>query len=127
MQNLALRHQVLDRAGDVLDRDLRVDAVLVEEIDAIGAKALEHALDDQLDVLRAAVEPRAALAGLQIDVPAELGRDHDLVAERRHAFAEDPFHLVRAVGLGRVEEGDAPVEGRADDVEHLRPGRDVVW
>ena len=46
VQDLALRHQVLDRAGDVLDRDLGVDAVLVEEIDAVGAEALEHALDD---------------------------------------------------------------------------------
>ena len=45
MQDLALRHQVLDRAGDVLDRDLRVDAVLVEQVDAVGAQALEHAVD----------------------------------------------------------------------------------
>ena len=45
VQNLALRHQVLDRAGDVLDRHLRVDPVLVEEVDAVGPKALEHAFD----------------------------------------------------------------------------------
>ena len=89
VQNLALLHQVLDRAGDVLDRDLGIDAVLVEEIDAVGAKALEHPFDGELDVIRAAVEPRAPLAGLEVDVPAELGRDHDLVAERRDAFAED--------------------------------------
>jgi hypothetical protein len=30
VQNLALRHQVLDRAGDVLDRDFWIDPVLVE-------------------------------------------------------------------------------------------------
>ena len=30
---------------------------------------------------------------------------------------------MRPVGLGRVEEGDAPVEGRPDDVDHLRPVR----
>ena len=69
-----------------------------------------------------AVEPRTPLAGLLIDVPAELRCDHDLVAERRHAFAEDALHLVRTVGLGRVEEGDATVEGRPDDVDHLRAG-----
>ena len=70
------------------------------------------------------LRPRAPLAGLQIDVPAELGGDHDLVAERRDAFAEDPLDLMRAVGLGRVEEGDATVEGRPDDVEHLGPAGD---
>ena len=71
-----------------------------------------------------AVEPRAPLAGLEIDVPAELGCDHDLVAERRDAFAEDPLHLMRPVRLGRVEEGDATVEGRPDDVDHLGPAGD---
>ena len=60
-------------------------------------------------------------ARLEIDVPAELGGDHDLVAERRHAFAEDAFDLVRTVSLGRVEEGDAAVERGPDDVEHLGP------
>ena len=33
-------------------------------------------------------------------------------------------HLVRAVGLGRVEEGDAAIEGGPDDVDHLGPGGD---
>jgi hypothetical protein len=37
------------------------------------------------------------------------------------AFAEDAFVLERAVGLGRVEEGDAVVVGGPDDVQHLRP------
>ena len=127
VQDLALRHQVLDRAGDILDRNLRVDAVLVEEIDAIGAQAPEHALDRALDVVRAGCWARAPLAGLEVDVPAELGCDHDLVAKRRDAFAEDPLDFVRPVGLGRIEESDAPVEGRADDGDHLRPGRTVVW
>jgi hypothetical protein len=36
MQDLALRHEVLDRARDVFDRYLGVDSMLVEEIDAVG-------------------------------------------------------------------------------------------
>ena len=35
--DLALVDQLLDGPGDVLDRDVRVDAVLVEQIDAVGA------------------------------------------------------------------------------------------
>jgi hypothetical protein len=98
--------------------------VLVQKIDAIGAQALEHALDGQHDMLRAAVEPRTPFAGFEIDVPAELGSDHDLVTERRNDFAENPFHLMRAVSLSRIEKGDAMIKGCPDDVEHLGSGRD---
>lgn len=47
-----------------------------------------------------AVQPRQALAGLLVDVPAELGGDHHLIAERRHALAEDALDLEGAIGLG---------------------------
>jgi hypothetical protein len=33
--HFALTDQILDRAGDVLDRDLGIDAVLIEEIDRV--------------------------------------------------------------------------------------------
>lgn len=39
MQNLALGDEILDRAGDVFDRHPRVDAVLVEQVNAVGAQA----------------------------------------------------------------------------------------
>ena len=41
MLDLAFGDQVLDRAGDILDRHVRIDAVLIEEIDAVGPQALE--------------------------------------------------------------------------------------
>ena len=47
----------------------------------------------------------------------------DLVAERRDGFAENPLALMRAVGFSSIEEGDAALIGRADDVDHLRSGR----
>ena len=67
-----------------------------------------------------AIESRPPLAGFQIDVPAELGGDHDLVSERRDAFAENSFHFVRAISLRRIEKGDATVKSRPDDVDHFR-------
>jgi hypothetical protein len=97
--------------------------VLVEQIDPVGTEALEHALDGQLDVRRAAVESRAALARLEIDVPAELGGDHDFVSERRDPLTEDALDLERAVRLCRVEKGDATVERRTDNGDHLRAVR----
>ena len=54
---------LLDGAGDILDWHRGIDAVLVEQIDAIRAQALEHSLDGQLDVVGTTVEIRSALAG----------------------------------------------------------------
>ena len=115
-------HQVLDRAGDVLDRDLGIDPVLVEEVDAVGPQALEHPLDRELDVLGLAVEPRPPLTRLEVDVPAELGGDHDLSRNGATPSPRMRSTLVRAVRLGRIEERDAAVEGGPDDVRSSRVG-----
>ena len=45
VKELALGHQILDRAGDILDRHLRIDTVLIDEVDTIGSQAPQHALD----------------------------------------------------------------------------------
>jgi hypothetical protein len=76
-----LGHEVLNRSGDVLNWDFRVDTVLVEQVDAVCAKALEHPLDHALDMIGLAVEPGTALPRLLVDVPAELGRDLDLISK----------------------------------------------
>ena len=44
--HLALGDQLLDRARHLLDRHVRVDAVLVEEVDRVGAQALQRGLRD---------------------------------------------------------------------------------
>ena len=41
MQDLSFLDEILDRAGHVFDRHVRIDAVLVVEIDAVGPEALE--------------------------------------------------------------------------------------
>ena len=57
MLDLPLRDQLLHRAGDLLDRHVRIDAVLVEEVDRFGPQPLERRLDAAPDRLRPAVEP----------------------------------------------------------------------
>ena len=49
--HLALGDEVLDRAGDVLDRDLRVDAVLVEEVDGVDPEPLQRTFAGRADAL----------------------------------------------------------------------------
>ena len=104
--------QFLHRAGDVFDRHVRVDAVLIEQIDHIGLEALERGLGDLLDVLRPAVQARRS--GPRITaakVEPELGGDHHLLAERSEGFANKFFVSERAVNFSGVEEGDAAFHG----------------
>ena len=81
--DLALANEVLDRACDIFDRNLRVDTVLVEEIDPIGPETFQRRLRDLADVRGAAVE-----AGLLpvLDLEAELRGDDDLIANRARAL-----------------------------------------
>ena len=54
--DLALGDELGERADGLLDRRARVHAVLVVEVDVVGAEPRERALDREADVLGAAVE-----------------------------------------------------------------------
>jgi hypothetical protein len=56
VEDLALFDELGHRSHRLLDLDVRVDAVLVVEVDVIGAEALEGALYLALHVLGRAVE-----------------------------------------------------------------------
>jgi hypothetical protein len=84
-------------------------------------ESLQRTLDDLCDHCWVAGHPAARLALDRVDVPAELGGDHHAVFYWRERFANEFLVDIRPVDLGGVEEGDAEVDGSADDVEHLRP------
>ncbi len=116
--DLALGDQLLHRPGDILDRHVRVDAVLVVQVDGVDAQAPERALRHLPDVLRATVQ--LLPAGGRVEVEAELRGNHRLPAERRERLPDDLL-VVRAVDLRRVEERHATVEGRANERDGLLP------
>jgi len=120
--HLALPDEVPDRPGDVLDRHIRIDAMLIQQVDDVGLEPLERGFHDLLDVLGPAVET-ALLARLRIDAEAELGRDHDLPPERRQGFAYELFIGERSVDFRGIEEGDAAL-GRRPDQRNSVPLRD---
>ncbi len=62
-------NQVFQATGDFLDRYLGVDPMLIEQVDVIGFEPFEHTHHCDLDVLRTAVQARAALSRLRVDVP----------------------------------------------------------
>ncbi len=82
--------------------------MLIENIDSVRLQALQCRLSDDSDALRAAVHA----AGVVPLLEAELGRDHDLVANRRQCLTHDFLIGKGAIGLGRVEEGHAVLERR---------------
>ena len=107
---LPSRIRSLTVARDVLDGDVRVDAVLIEEIDPIGLEPLQRCVGDFPDVRRPAIEPRLLAA---FELEPELRGDDHLIAERRQRFADEFFVGERPVGFGGVEEGDATVDSAA--------------
>ena len=56
VRDLAGVDELPDGTSDVFDRHIRVDAVLVEQVDAICAQPYEHGVHDVADVVGTAVE-----------------------------------------------------------------------
>ncbi len=65
MLDLTFPDQLLHRAGDVFDGYVRIDAVLVEQIDTVGLQALERGLGDLPDVLWPVVDARLRVSGFE--------------------------------------------------------------
>jgi predicted thioesterase len=65
--------QVLRRAGDVFDRHVRVNPVLIKRVDDIDLEPLKRALDSQLKALRSAVQARSTLHPTGIEVRIKVG------------------------------------------------------
>src|SRR5262245_59194758 len=113
MFHLAFSDEILHGTRDILDRHVLVYAVLIEKIDSFGPEPLHGSLGDLLDMRRSAVQA-ALLAGFWIDVEAEFGGDHDLIAERLKRFAHDLLIGEWAVDFRGIEEGDAAFDSCTD-------------
>ena len=83
--DFALPDEVFDGAGDVFDGDGGVGAVLVKEVDAVGAEAAEGGVGDGADRLGAAVDA----GGGEGVFKAELGGDDDAVADGGEGLADE--------------------------------------
>ena len=90
--------------------------MLVEKVDTVGGEPAERALDRLADVLRPAVQARDRAV---LDLEAELGRDDDAIALALERAAQQLLVRVRAVDLGRVEEGHAELDGPVDGGDGL--------
>lgn len=117
MAHLALGDQFGQRADGLLDGRVRVDAVLVVEVDVVGAEPQERAFDRGLHVAGAAVDDAGAVAGVGDET--ELRRHDDVVAAALDGLADDFLAVEGAVDLGGVDVGDPDVQGPVDGADRL--------
>ena len=101
MLDLAAGDKVLHRAGDFLDRNVRIDPVLIEEIESVNPQTLQRVLGHLADVCGAAVEPTRAV---RTEVETELRGDGDVFSERLQCLADEFLVGERAIDFGGVEE-----------------------
>src|SRR3954454_20232124 len=118
VQHLAVGDQVRDGLRGLLDRGVRVDAVLVEQVDVVGAQALERPFDRDLDARMTAVDDAGAAP--VVGHESELRGDLDLVASALDGLPDDLLAQERAVDLGGVDVRDAELEGAVDGADRLR-------
>jgi hypothetical protein len=85
--HLAGLDELLDRAGDLLDRCLRVDPMLVEQVDRLGAEPPQRPVDRPSDRLRPARQ--AGLLALLVERESELRGDDDVLPEGRERLADE--------------------------------------
>ena len=90
--------------------------MLVVEVDVIDAEARERRVASLVDVLGIASMRGAVRRAAHV---AELGRQHHLVAPSLDRPADQLLVGERPVHVGRVQEGDAQVQGAVDGLGRL--------
>lgn len=119
--HLAFPDQILDRARDVLDGDVRIDPMLIEKIDGLDLEPPERTLRGLPDVLGPTVQARPGLVARRVDLEPELCGDHHVAAEGRERLAHQLFVGERAVHLCGVEKRDPALDRRPNQRDHLPP------
>ena len=117
--HLSRLNQLLHRAGYILNRHLRVHAMLIEQIDYIRLQPLQRGIRHLLDALRSAVQSLPPRAAVGVQIEPELGGNHHLVAHTHKGLAQQLLVQPRPIHFGRVEEGHATLHRAVQHGDHL--------
>jgi len=104
MLYLTFLDQIFHGSRDILDGHVEIDPMLVEQVNGIDPQSAERGLGNLLDVFWPAVERGPSIPIAWTCLPAELGGDHYLAAERSEGFAHQFFVGERVVHLRGIEE-----------------------
>src|SRR5207245_9434377 len=102
---LALANQILHRSGHVFDWNVRINAMLVEQINHIRPESLQRSFSNLFDVLWPTIQ--ADLFTFRTKFETEFGCYHHLTTERSKRFADELFIRERSVNFSGIEERDA--------------------
>ena len=120
MPDLARLHESVECRQRLVDRRAGIREMMLIQIDVVRVQQFEAVLDGTLDVLRgtAAIGRSATAASLR----AEFRREDDVLPAVTERDTQQRFRFAvrAAVDVGDVEEIDAGIEGRGDDVIGLR-------
>src|ERR1017187_263364 len=119
MLYLTLLNQILHRSSHIFDWHLRVNAVLIEQVDRVHSQSLQRALHSLFDVFRPAVQTSWMRIFLGFESEPEFRRDNHLLTKRSERFAHELFIRERSVDLSRIKQCDAALDGSPDDPDHL--------
>jgi large subunit ribosomal protein L32 len=111
--HLAGGDELCHRTDGLLDGRLRVDTVLVVEVDVVRAEPLQRPVDRRTDVLGPSVRTTVA------EGADELRGEDETVAPALDRPADELFVRAAAVELGRVEERDPELERPVDGGNRL--------
>ena len=114
--HFARLHQLANRAGHLLDRHSRIDAVLIQHVDMIRLKAPQRFLNHLADVLRPTVEPSTLPL---LDAHAKFSGENHLITSPFERPAQQFLVEVGAIHLGCIEEGAAQFDGAVDGGNRL--------
>src|SRR5271156_2272799 len=106
--------QILQSAELILRREFGIDAMELEQIDAIEAQALEAAFAGGTQMFGFAVHGPFVGAGA---VEAGFGGDDQILGIGVKGFGDDFFADVRAVGIGGVDKINSQGNGAAKDLD----------
>ena len=126
MAHLTSVDEFLHRAGDVLDRHIRIDAVLVQKVDVIGAQPLQHRIRHAFDMIGVTVRPRVTIHSSGPDIEAKLGGDNHFVAYRCEGFTDQFLVGPRTVDLGGIEKRYAQFMRAANDADGFRRDQELL-
>ncbi len=114
--DLALVHEVGQRAEGLLDVGGRAGAVHLVQVDVVGAETAQRVLDRAEDP---ATGPAADVRVVGVHRHEELGREDHLVASPLQRLADDLLRDAGGVHVGGVDEVDARVQSAVDDPDRV--------
>src|SRR5277367_114179 len=119
MLHLAFPNHVLNGPSNIFDRDIGIDAMLEEKIDGVHLQSPQRRLGNRSDMRWPTVDADGPRAAIWVQLIAELRCDHDAIPERKKSFSKQLFIRERSVYLRGIEEGDAIIDRRTQQCDHL--------